>query len=184
MPYTRGFFNMRTKRYVYPSQVQASLTLVTVPNTTSAFKLFFKEVTNCKNHTPPCTLWEESQQQQHHSLAQRISHIRLAEIILQFLQWAILILTNPICRIQNIRLWHRKTLHIRSKRQGHSILEGRVNRCSDSACNILLVATKNHLSELMEKLYACKKTLQNFNQAMNNKTSSNRRRTSNTYERL
>ena len=39
MPYARGFFSMRTKRYVYDSQVQASFTFVTVPANRSADEL-------------------------------------------------------------------------------------------------------------------------------------------------
>lgn len=47
MPYVKGFIFILMKRYVYPSQAQASLTFVTVPSATSAFKLSFKELINC-----------------------------------------------------------------------------------------------------------------------------------------
>lgn len=47
IPYARGFIFILIKRYVYPSQAQASLTFVTVPNATSAFRLSFNEVMNC-----------------------------------------------------------------------------------------------------------------------------------------
>lgn len=49
IPYAKGFIFILMKRYVYPSQAQASLIFVTVPSTTSAFKLSFKEFINYKS---------------------------------------------------------------------------------------------------------------------------------------
>lgn len=98
IPYTKGFVFILIKRYVYPSQAQASLTFVTVPKDTSAFRLSFKELINCAR------------------MKEKILNSKYATYILGYFFGI-----NSICTKKNIWFFYEDRISLKSK--GHAQIQ-------------------------------------------------------------